>query len=336
MGTGIDAVPYFKEGADISASVWNQAVHLGGAATSVCLRGIMMTRRLFFAQGAVAAVGVLAFPPESGAVGASRFRRLPDALAATEKSSGGRLGVAVLDTGTGERSGYRTDERFAMCSTFKTLLVAAVLTRVDAGRTRLDESLAIPPRPLVGNSPLTEPYAGGEMTVSALCHAALTRSDNTAANVLLGLVGGPEAITRYARSLGDEVTRLDRTETSLNEAKPGDPRDTTSPRAMAGNLRTVLLGDVLRPRSREQLTAWMAANLTGLERLRAGLPAGWRAADKTGSDGEMTTNDIAVLWPAKGAPVVVTAYLTECPGEEAKRAGVLREVGRLVVGCVGG
>jgi beta-lactamase class A len=140
-----------------------------------------------------------------------------------------------------------------MCSTFKMLLAAAVLQRVDAGKDRLDHLLAIPAKPLVGNSPLTEEHAGCEMAVTALCHAVLTRSDNTAANVLLETIGGPGGMTRFARSIGDRVTRLDRTETALNEARPGDRRDTTSPEAMVGSLRTLLLGKVLALASREQM-----------------------------------------------------------------------------------
>jgi beta-lactamase class A len=290
----------------------------------------MMTRRDLLGMGSLAAAGTVTLPRVLRAASKQRFRTLPAALAALEKTNAGRLGVAVLDSGSGERAAYRTGERFAMCSTFKMLLAAAVLKRVDSGKEQLDRMLAIPAKPLVGNSPLTEEHAGGEMTVTALCHAVLTRSDNTAANLLLETIGGPGGITRFAGSIGDRVTRLDRTETSLNEARPGDPRDTTSPDAMVGNLRTLLLGKVLAPGSREQLTQWMIANETGKVRIRAKLPPDWRAGDKTGSNLENTANDIAILWPPHGAPVLVAAYLTECAGPEDKRSAVLAEVGRLV------
>ncbi len=256
---------------------------------------------------------------------------LPAALKQLEQSNGGRLGVAMLDTATGERSGYRVDERFPMCSTFKFLLVAAVLQRVDRSQEKLDRAIAIPPKPLVGNSPLTEPHAGATMTVSALCEAALIRSDNTAANLLLATIAGPAGLTGFCRSIGDPVTRLDRTETSLNEARPGDPRDTTSPAAMVADLNRILLGDVLSPASRQQLVAWMEANQTGLDKLRATLPAGWRAADKTGNNGENTMNDIAVFWPAKGKPILVTAYITQCEGPDGKRTAMLQQIGKLVM-----
>jgi beta-lactamase class A len=214
-----------------------------------------------------------------------------------------------------------------MCSTFKFLLVSAVLRRVDRHQETLDRAIPIPSKPLLSNSPLTEPHAGGTMTVAALCQAAVIRSDNTAANLLLERIGGPPGITNFARSIGDPVTRLDRTELSLNEALAGDPRDTTSPAAMVSNLKSVLLGNVLSQAAREQLTQWMEANLTGLDRLRANLPKGWRAADKTGSNGEHTANDIAVFWPSGKSPLIVAAYITQCPGPESKRAGMLADIG---------
>jgi beta-lactamase class A len=266
--------------------------------------------------------------------GPRRFGKLHAAFAQLEETNGGRLGVAVLDTATGERSGYHTDERFPMCSTFKFLLASAVLKRVDGHRETFDRAVAIPSK-LLFNSPLTEPHAGGTMTVAALCQAILTRSDNTAANLLLETLGGPSGITSFSRSLGDTVTRLDRIETSLNESLAGDPRDTTSPTAMADDLKSVLLGNVLSQRSRDKLALWMEASLTGLERLRAKLPASWLVADKTGANGEHTSNDIAVIWPAGKPPIIVAAYITQCSGPESKRAAMLAEIGQLVKESLG-
>ncbi len=217
-----------------------------------------------------------------------------------------------------------------MCSTFKFLLASAVLQRVDRNQETLDHALAIPGKPLLFHSPSTEPHAGGTMTVAALCHAVLTQSDNTAANLLLERIGGPANITGFSRSIGDTVTRLDRTETSLNESLDGDPRDTTSPAAMTGDLKSVLLGNVLQPASRDRLIRWMKANATGLDSLRAKLPKGWLAADKTGSNSEHTKNDIAVFWPARKPAVIVAAYITQCAGPESKRAAMHAEIGRLV------
>ena len=288
----------------------------------------MFTRREFLALSALAL-------PAFAYADSKHCSALGSKLAQLERDSGGRLGVVVLDTSTGERCGIHMDERFAMCSTFKFLLVAAVLQRVDRHEEKVGRSIAIPPKPLIGNSPLTEPHAGGTMTVAELCEAALIRSDNTAANLLLDTMGGPAGVTKFCRSIGDEVTRLDRNETSLNEAKPGDDRDTTSPSAMADDLNKVLLGDVLSPAARGQLTVWMQATQTGLDKLRASLPKGWRAADKTGSNGETTTNDIGVLWPAGRQPIIVTAYITECPGQNSKRAAMLKRVGELAFADVG-
>ena len=283
----------------------------------------MLTRRDFLVVFSALAVPALTYADSK------RCAVIEAKLAQLERSNGGRLGVTVLDMATEERCGIHGDERFPMCSTFKFLLAAAVLQRVDHHQEKVDRAIAIPPKPLLSNSPLTEPHAGGTMTVAQLCEAALIRSDNTAANLLLETIGGPPGITRFCRSIGDEATRLDRTETSLNEATPGDPRDTTTPSAMADNLNKILLGNVLSPAARGQLTVWMQANQTGLDKLRAGVPKAWRAADKTGSNGENTMNDIGVFWPAGRKPIIVTAYITECPGADSKRAAMLKRVGQL-------
>jgi beta-lactamase class A len=258
------------------------------------------------------------------------LRSLRDSLESLEQANGGRLGVAILDTSTGERSSYRAHERFPMCSTFKFLLASAVLQRIDRHQEAADRVLKIPPRPLLSNSPLTQPHAGGSMSIAALCHAIMTQSDNTAANVLLDTLGGPPGVTRFARSIGDTVTRLDRTEPSLNEALEGDVRDTTSPASMLANLHAVLLSEVLSGASRNRLAQWMQASVTGLHCLRAGTPRSWRVADKTGSNGTHTRNDIAVIWPPGQLPIIAAAYLTQCAGPESKRESLLATIGRLV------
>lgn len=283
----------------------------------------MLSRRSFIAMTAIAVPRLLrAEIPLDGSSLSRSFARL-------EQANGGRLGVAILDTATGARMDYRGAERFPMCSTFKFLLVAAVLRRIDRRRDTLERAVGIPPKPLLFNSPLTEPHARRSMSVAALCHAALTRSDNTAANLLLESIGGPSGVTRFARSIGDKVTRLDRMETALNDSLADDPRDTTSPVAIAGDLESVLLGGALSAASRAQLTVWMEQAVTGGDRLLADLPEGWRAADKTGSNGEHTSNDIAVFWPEGRPPFIVAAYITQCPGPESKRAAMLAEIGRL-------
>ncbi len=252
-------------------------------------------------------------------------------LAALEKDHGGRLGVCILDVATGRRMTHRGDERFAMCSTFKALAAALILTRVDRGEDSLDRRIGYGAEQVVSYSPETAKYAGAEgMTLGAICRAALTLSDNTAANLMLESIGGPPGVTAFARALGDGVTRLDRIETGLNEAAPDDPRDTTTPAAMADDLRKIVLGDVLSAPSRDQMTDWMLANKTGDKRLRAGVPKDWRVADKTGSGGNAQTNDIAVLWPPGRGPLVVTVYFAQSPAPDDARNAVVAEVGRLV------
>lgn len=254
---------------------------------------------------------------------------LSSTLNALEKKSGGRLGCAILFP-SGRRVTHRADERFPMCSTFKFLAAALVLQRVDQGREHLDRSIAFSKSDVVAYSPETEKHAGRSMTVAELCKAALTFSDNTAANLLLASFGGPPAITSYARSLGDEMTRLDRTETSLNESIPGDPRDTTTPVAMLGNLQRILFGKVLKPQSRQQLADWMLANTTGKAKFVAGLPADWKVADKTGAGDHGSNNDIGVLYPSSSQPILLTSYLTETIVPTEERNAIHAEIARAI------
>ncbi|WP_416339006.1 class A beta-lactamase [Paraburkholderia sp. CNPSo 3076] len=287
--------------------------------------------------GAIAGIASQAFgatvgtAPEADATPAGAADKQ---FAAIEAQAGGRLGVAMLDTASGDARGWRMHERFPMCSTFKVLLVSAVLTRKDHGKEDLARKVVYSPAQVVSYSPVSGPRAGGEgMTVAELCEAALTRSDNTAANLLLESIGGPSAITAFARSIGDPVTRLDRNETTLNEAIPGDPRDTTTPAAMVANLRELLLGERLSAASREQLIAWLVANKTGDARLRAGLPKDWRVGDKTGTGDRGTANDVAIVWPTGRAPILVTTYLTGAThASSAQRDAAIARVGVWVAG----
>lgn len=250
-----------------------------------------------------------------------------------EAAAAGRLGVAVLDTADGRLQGHRLDERFPLCSTFKWLAAALVLHRVDTGQEQLDRRIRFGPEVLVPYSPVVSRHVGGDgMTLAELCDAAITLSDNAAGNLLLKSFGGPEALTRHARTLGDTMTRLDRWEPELNEATPGDPRDTTTPRAMATALRAAMLGEALSASGREHLVRWMQASQTNGKRLRAGLPAGWRLGSKTGTGARGTTNDVGVFWPPGRAPVVVAVYLTESGAEEAARNAAVARVAQGVTG----
>ncbi|MFC7475320.1 class A beta-lactamase [Dankookia sp. GCM10030260] len=255
------------------------------------------------------------------------FARAAEALAALESKLGGRLGVALLDTGSGRRLAHRGGERFPLTSTFKFLAAGHALARVDRGEERLDREVAYTKDDLVTYSPVTGQHAA--MSIGALCDAAVTLSDNTAGNLLLDSFGGPAGLTAWLRDLGDAVTRLDRRETALNEARPGDPRDTTTPEAMLGLMQALLLGPALSAVSREQLTAWLVGCRTGDRRLRAGVPAGWRVGDKTGSGENGTANDIGILWPPGRPPILVAAYSTGSAAPEAARSAILAEVGRI-------
>jgi beta-lactamase class A len=268
---------------------------------------------------------------------AEPFDTLPARLARIEAEFGGRLGVAVLDTATSRLAGHRQAERFPMCSTFKAPLTAAVLARVDAGEERLDRRIRVTRADIITWSPVTEKRIGGEgMTIAELCDATMTLSDNTAANLLLASVGGPAGYTAWLRRTGDDVTRLDRTEPTLNEALPNDPRDTTTPAAMAATLRRLALGEILSTTSRARFVTWLRGNRTGDARLRAGLASGWQVGDRTGTGARNTSNVIGVMWPPAGrAPLVVTAFLTEGAREGARRDAALAAVGAAVTGTVG-
>lgn len=279
---------------------------------------------------ALPAAGGLLLTGRAGWAAPDRIAIFEATLARLEKTSGGRLGVAVRDTGSGLRAGHRQHQRFPMCSTFKVMAVSAVLHRVDQGQEHLDRRIHYTQAQVIHWAPITSKHVATGMTVRELCFAAITLSDNTAANLLLASVGGPAAVTAYARSLGDAMTRLDRTEPTLNTAIPGDPRDTTTPAAMAGDLHRLLLGNALSPASRKQLTAWMLGCQTGLHQLRVGLPADWKEADKTGNGDHGTSNDIAVIWPPQQKPVIVTAYLTQSTLTYDQENAVLAEVGRAV------
>jgi beta-lactamase class A len=245
-----------------------------------------------------------------------RTDRLPE----LEQRFDARLGVYALNTGTGRELAYRADERFAMCSVFKALAAAAVLQRTPP--EYLDKRVHYGESDLIDPSPIAVQHVAEGMTVRELCDAAVRYSDNAAGNLLLADAGGPAGITAFARSLGDEVTRLDRTEPELNTAVPGDERDTTTPRAIAGSFRALVFDDHLDPADRTLFTEWLVRNTTGDQRIRAGLPAGWRVGDKTGTGSYGTANDVAIVWPPDAAPIAL-AVLTSRATENATRDNAL-------------
>ncbi|OYT87768.1 MAG: class A beta-lactamase [Burkholderiales bacterium PBB6] len=233
--------------------------------------------------------------------------------AGLESQHGGRIGVCLMETRTGRLWQYRADERFAMCSTFKLLLAAAVLTQVDAGRLSLQQTVAVRKTDLVPYAPVMEGLLGTRAAVQVplgmLCEATVGVSDNAAANVLLPWVGGPAGLTRLLRAWGDAVTRLDRNEPELNSNLPGDARDTTSPAAFARTVASVVHGSTLSSQSRQQLQLWLRGASTGMNRLRAPWPADWQAGDKTGTGPRGAVNDVAVAWPPGQPPLVLAVFM---------------------------
>lgn len=280
-----------------------------------------MTRR--------AALGLLAGLALAGPLSADE-PDLEDYLKGVEADVGGRLGLFCRDTGSGRLITYRADERFPMMSTFKLLLAGAVLARIDAGDEAADRQVPIHATDLTGHCPVTSAHVGGALGVEDLCAGAVRSSDNAAANLLLAGLGGPAGLTTWLHNTGDPITRLDRIEPDLNQGTPGDPRDTTTPAAMAATMERLLIGPILTPESRQRLTGWMEDSDTGLARLRAGLPGDWRAGDKTGTGGHGSVNDVAIVWPPGRAPWLVCLFMTQTtlprPRVEAAQARIARRL----------
>jgi len=259
------------------------------------------------------------------------------AIQALEARAGGRLGVCLLDTATTRVTGHRLDERFAMCSTFKLPLAAVILREADQGRLTLAEPVPYAEKDLLSHAPVTREHVKqGRMALGALAEAAQVTSDNTAANLLLSRIGGPSGFTARLREVGDQHTRLDRTEPALNLVVAGDERDTTTPLAMARTVAAFLAGDLLARASRDTLVDWMVKTRTGDKRIRAGLPKDWRAGDKTGTGTADTMtdkiNDVAVAFPPGRGALVITAYYdSDRRSKDVSDAdqAVLAEVGRL-------
>ena len=294
----------------------------------------MIDRRTFLAAAAAFAGGCSggAAPPAGADESkADRFEAIRATL-----GPGGRLGVAAIETGSGRRLVHDPDGRYAMASTFKLPLAAAVLAEVERGRIGLDEELKLEPGEPLDNSPVVKAHLRrGRLPVRRLCGAIIERSDNSAANLLLRRIGGPEALSRFMRAQGDRVTRLDRYEMELNSNLPGDPRDTTSPAAMAELARVLVLGDVLSEGSRNLLSGWLKKAVPGPDRLRAGLPAAWLVGHKTGTGANGAVNDVAIVWRSGAPPLVIACYQSGGDAPLATRAAAHASVGRLVAEAFG-
>ncbi|MBM3605569.1 MAG: class A beta-lactamase [Alphaproteobacteria bacterium] len=268
----------------------------------------------------------------AGLAAPAHAETIEDAARAIEAELGGRVGVALRRQGSpAEFFGYRSDERFPLSSTFKAPLCGAILTLVDAGEDQLDRVIGYSAADLVTYSPVTETRVDGGMRLAELCEATITLSDNTAGNLLLERVGGPEGFTEYLRAIGDETTRLDRWETDLNEGTPGDPRDTTTPEAMVATLENLLFGEILSEASRAQLNTWMEADQVADELLRASLPADWIIGDKTGAGGHGSRSIIAVIRRPDDTPWLAAVYLTENEADMTTRNQAIARIGAAMV-----
>ena len=289
----------------------------------------------FFGKTILFALSITAFINASASTVASstKVTTLPiqKQLATLEASADGRIGVFAINTANNQIIQYRSEERFPMCSTFKVMGVSAVLKLSMANKNLLQQKIKYKKDDMTSWSPVTEKHIADGMTVSELCGAAVMQSDNTAINLLMKQIGGPKAVTTFARSIGDRSFRLDRWEPELNTAIPGDLRDTTTPFAMAKSLQQLVLGHSLAKPQQEQLQKWLKGNTTGNLRIRAGIPKGVVVGDKTGTGSYGTSNDIGIIWPPNCAPIVIVVYFTQHKQDAAPRDDVIAEVTRLLM-----
>jgi beta-lactamase class A len=283
----------------------------------------MFTRRELLLASAAAA-----FASRAGAA-----ERADKALKRIHERIGGRLGVHVLDSQSGRRIGIDDESRYAMASTFKLPLAAALLWQVDRKAFSLERAMPIAKSDLVSHAPAVEAkLAAGaaSMTIRELCAAILTVSDNAAANLLLKGIGGPSGLTAFMQTLGDKTTRLDRFEPELNSNQPGDPRDTTTPHAMVDSMLKIFTQDVLSLTSRALLIDWMAAASTGLDRVRAGLPKSWNPGDKTGGGENGAINDLVIAYPPGRRPIFIAVYMSESKLSSAELNAAHAEIGGVI------
>ncbi|MEC6744512.1 class A beta-lactamase [Pseudomonas qingdaonensis] len=288
----------------------------------VTVKFMLDRRRLI--QGVLLSSAALAIPALAADTVQLQLHRL-------EQVSGCTLGLCAIDTETGNEISYRGDERFAFCSTFKVLLVGAILNLSQADAGLLARHITYSADRLVVYSPVTEKHVDVGMSVSELCAATLQYSDNTAGNLLLDLVGGPLGLTTFARNISDPIFRLDRNEPELNSALPGDIRDTTTPIAMVTTLQRLLLSEILPLSARQQLQNWLMGNTTGNTRIRAGVPLDWVVGDKTGSGDYGVANDVGIIWPPRKSPWILAVFTRGSAKDSPWRSETIATATRIVV-----
>ncbi|WP_088561838.1 class A beta-lactamase [Arboricoccus pini] len=287
---------------------------------------IFLSRRAMIAGLSIASGAIIVGPA---------WAQSDPAIAAIEQRHGGRLGVFAVDTGSNRALAHRSDERFLMCSTFKGLLGALILARVDQGKESLQRRVTYSEQDLIFTSPITKTnVAKGQMSVEDLLEAMLVYSDNTAAILLMRSAGGPAALTQFLRGIGDTVTRSDRYEPKSNQYDGA--LDTTSPRAIIGSAYQILIGNVLTPASRARLESGMIACKPGVRRIRASLPASWSIGDRPGENVTEESNDYAIVRPPGRAPLLIATYYDDPHRSTADREAVIRDVGSAFVAWANG
>ncbi|HHX8639204.1 TPA: CARB family carbenicillin-hydrolyzing class A beta-lactamase [Vibrio diabolicus] len=257
--------------------------------------------------------------------------QLNEDIALIEQQTSSRVGVSVWDTQTDERWDYRGDERFPLMSTFKTLACATMLSDMDSGKLSKNATAKVDERSIVVWSPVMDKLAGQNTRVEHACEAAMLMSDNTAANLVLNEIGGPKAVTMFLRTIGDKATRLDRLEPRLNEATPGDNRDTTTPNAIVNTLRTLIEGETLSYESRVQLKIWMQDNKVSDSLMRSVLPTGWSIADRSGAGGHGSRGINAIIWKENHRPVYISIYVTETELSLQARDQLIAQISQLIL-----
>jgi len=286
--------------------------------------------RLGLAVPVALAAGTLTAPGPDGSP-----TELDGDVTELERRYDAAVGLLAHNLRTGRRIAHRADERFAVLSVFKTVVAAAVLRDRARRPGDLDRRVFYPPHDILTYAPITSQFVDTGMTWAELCDAAIRYSDNTAGNLLLREVGGPQGLTAFARSIGDRVFRLDRWEEELNSAIPGDPRDTTTPRAIARTYARLVTGDALDGGDRRRLTDWLLRNTTSDERFRAGLPDSWDLADKTGTGAYGSANDVGVAFDPDGTPIVIAALTRRSEQDATVDPALLADLARLVVRRIG-
>lgn len=301
------------------------------------ITGARLSRRAMLALGTGTALGAVAATAGTAHASAPGGTEVYRRLAELERQHDARLGVFAHNVRTGRKVAYHADQSFPMCSVFKTLVVAAVLRELDRDGEFLAERIRYTQKDVAEAlwAPETRKHIADGMTIAELCDAAITQSDNAAANLLLRELGGPTAVTRFCRSIGDRTTRLDRWEPHLNSAEPWRVEDTTSPRAIGRTYARLVLGNTLSLRDRGQLTAWLRANTTSTHRFRAGLPASWTLGDKTGAGDYGTNNDVGIAWTPDGTPIVMAVLTTRHTQKAEAEDALIADTARLLAASLG-